>query len=194
MAMNGRYDPFMRTPLTVGGASIRHYYGDLVRQLLLGAATLMLIGAPFYVDEFSVQMPFIVAGALVYIGLAALMNPWKQWVIGASAACAGAGIIIYELWALWYYTPGEPIQFVLRQIPAVLLIFAFYFSLKTFRAMMMGIIGKQPDIALSHRDDDTDEIDEYLPHAPEEVHDEVEEVAYDALGNPAAPTVDKGGD
>jgi hypothetical protein len=167
---------------------INHYYGDAARQLLFGAAGVMLFGAPFYASDFAIQMPFIVIAGFVYIALAALINPHKHLVMGAAAAAAGAGVVIYELWALWYYDAAAPVDFVLRQIIALLLMAAFYFSLKTFRSMIMGMIGK-PIEDDEFQPDATVEVE-----APREVYETEEDGARDALGRPAAPEVDKGGD
>src|SRR3989338_2034604 len=83
-----------------GQESLAHYYGNTVRQLFLGATTVMLLGAPFYVDVFRVQMPFIVLGAIVLVMLAALTSPQSRSVMMANAVAAGAGATLYEFWAL----------------------------------------------------------------------------------------------
>lgn len=178
-----------RTPIELG-VSIAHYYGDLVRQIMLGAATIMLVGAPFYADDFSVQMPFIVFGAIIYIGVAALLNPWKSWVMGAAAALAGAGVVIYELWALWFFDADEPVRFVLREVPAILLLFAFYFAMKTYRAMMMDMVGRQPDPAIRGKTPRAEQA--YVPAEVDE--SDFEQPGLDGFGRTAAPEIDKGGD
>lgn len=178
----GHTDPQYRTyrPKQI---AIRHYYGDLTRQILLGAAALMLIGAPFYTSNFKVQVPFIVIGAIVIVGLAALMNPSKRVIAIATATASGLGAVSYELWALWFFSAADPIAFVLRQACAILLVFAFYFSLKTVRSMLMGLIGHDTSAQSFAPAED---------NAREDTYDAIQSL--DGLGNPAAPEVDKGGD
>ncbi len=122
---------------------VPHYYGDIVRQLMLGASALMLFGAPFYGDYLHVELPFEVFGALVFVALAALTNPWKKMALAADAIGAGVGMVIYQTWALYGYGQVSPVAFVLREALAILFMFAFYFSVKTVRAMVLHQIGKR---------------------------------------------------
>lgn len=154
---------------------VRHYYGDAVRGCFLAAAALMLLGAPLYSsgDELLANIPFIVVGIVVIVALAALTNPYKRWVITLDAVAAGAGAALYGLWALTEYQNAGPLEFVLRGFIALLLLFAFYFSMKTLRAMMLHQIG-HGDSAQDFKkheqyhdryeydddDDDDDEVDE----------------------------------
>lgn len=124
---------------------IPHYYGDAVRMLFLSAAVLMLIGAPFYTSDLRAQLPFIVIGAIVLVALAALTSPRSPIVMRLNAGAAGAGVVIYEIWALWGFGSSTIVDFILRQAPAIVLIFAFYFALKTLRAMLMGMVGDTAD-------------------------------------------------
>lgn len=175
---------------------IPHYYGDIVRMLFLAAAILMLVGAPFYTDDLKTQLPFIVIGAIVLVALAALTSPRSPLVMRLNAGAAGAGVVIYEIWALWGYGISTAIDFALRQIPAVIFIFAFYFALKTLRAMLMGMVGGTTD-ALSG----VDEAREIAPpdeksalERPELAYDEHMEPTDDGLGRVPAQEDDSGGD
>ncbi|MDO8575781.1 MAG: hypothetical protein Q7R90_00530 [bacterium] len=123
--------------------SIPHYYGDSVRQLLLGAAALMLIFSPLYSDVLRVQFPFIIIGALLAAAFAALMNPRDKWVILGSAVVSGTGLVIYAMWGMYGYKSIDPVAFMLRVVVALIFLFAFYFSMKTLRAFMLHQIGKR---------------------------------------------------
>lgn len=124
---------------------VSHYYGDQIRQIFMGLAALMLVGAPFYMDSLRGEFPFAVAGALALAAIGALANPHKRIVFVASAVAAGAGAVIYGAWALYDYHDSTWTQFVLRQAIALLFLAAFYFSVKTLRAYLMGKIGKRDE-------------------------------------------------
>jgi len=138
----GLADFFWGTTNT-GPRHIPHYYGDSVRQLLLGAAALMLIFSPLYSDVLRQQFPFIIIGALLAAAFAALMNPRDKWVVLGSAIVSGTGLVIYAMWGMYGYKNVEPVAFMLRVLVAVIFLFAFYFSMKTLRAFMLRQIGKR---------------------------------------------------
>ena len=125
---------------------VPHYYGDFVRQLMLGGAALMLFGAPFYGDSLRTELPFEVFGALVLVSLAAVINPRNKSVLTATAIATGVGMAVYQTWALYGYEQITPVAFVLREALAILFMFAFYFSVKTVRAMILHQIGKRDSV------------------------------------------------
>lgn len=157
---------------------IPHYYGDMVRALLLGGAILILGGAPFYTDSINDKLPYLIIGAVAAVALAALTNPRSSLIMGLNATLAGIGAIVYEFWALWYYQIDSVIDFVLRQSIAILCMFAFYFALKTLRAMLMGNVGKEADLSefeeeqtqaqqeMEEIDDSISEVEDGLGHTP----------------------------
>lgn len=121
--------------------SIPHYYGDVVRALLLGGAALMLIASPLYATSLRTEFPFEVLGAFFAVCFAALTNPRSLWVMVGDAVLAGIGALIFSAWGLIGYDTINPVAFVLRLAIAVICLFAFYYSVKTIRAMSMHIIG-----------------------------------------------------
>ena len=146
------------------GETVSHYYGDLVREFFLGAAAVMLFTAPFYGDNIRAEFPFIVIGALIVVCLAALTNPWKKLILTADAVVAGVGMIVYQIWALDGYGIASYTAFVFREAISILFMFAFYFSVKTVRAMVLHQIGKRasPD-EFSRGDFGTEEETEESP-------------------------------
>jgi|SRR3989338_5143486 len=175
---------------------IPHYYGDIIRQLFLGLVVLMMVGAPFFADNLAVEFPFIIVGSIVIAGLAALTNPVKNWVMYLNVIAAGVGIFMFETTALMAYSAGDLTSFVLRQAIAIVFLFAFYFGVKTLRAMIMGNIGKAPSM------DDFDKEptqkkwkdmarEQGIAPALEGLVDQEDEIPLDGLGNPAAPDTDK---
>ena len=139
-------------PLIYRWGSISHYYGDSVRILLISAAALMLVGAPFYTDDLSSELPFIVVSIFVMVAVAALTTPSKRSMIQADTIVAGVGLVIFEMWALLGYGESSIVQFVLREALALIFLFAFYFSTKTLRAMFLHQIGLRDAAADIRRD------------------------------------------
>lgn len=126
------------------GETVSHYYGDIVRDFLLGGAVVMLLSAPFYADNLRAEFPFEVIAALIFVGLAAMTNPWKKSIIAADAIAAGIVTVVYQIWALNGYGTASNTAFVFREAVSIVSIFAFYFSVKTLRAMVLHQIGKRP--------------------------------------------------
>jgi hypothetical protein len=181
---------------------IRHYHGDIMRQLFLAAAAAMFLGAPFYSSAPLVQIPLIVIGALALVALAAFTAPHAPRVMTANVIFSGALIILYEAWALLALNERALLDFVLRELPAVLLLFAFYFAGKTLRAMLTGQIGREP---APHEFDTPEPLvredeNDFEPEprsvisrvlAPRRKFRPRGKISRDALGNPAAPPLDK---
>lgn len=129
-------------PLIYRLPSIPHYYGDAVRVLFMIAAVLMLVGAPFYAYNLQTDLPFIVGGTVALVCFAALTTPWKQWVVLLDAVISGVGFIVFELWALNEFNDSTQVATLLRQALAIIYMFSFYYSMKTFRAMLLHQVGE----------------------------------------------------
>lgn len=131
---------------------INHYYGDTVRQLLIAAAALMLLAAPFYTDNISVELPFIVLGTVVLVAVSAMTSPKKSSMMSADVVVSGVGLVIFEIWAIGGYGIDEFHKFILREALALVFLFALYYSTKTLRSMLMRETGrrdKQPEEQVS---------------------------------------------
>lgn len=121
--------------------NVAHYYGDHVRTLFIVTAALLLVTAPFYANSLRVELPFEILFAMVLVAIGALANPHGKWIFMAGAVVAGIGLVIYEMWALYQYNDSTLIQFVLRELIAMLFLVAFYFNMKTVRAFLLGKVG-----------------------------------------------------
>lgn len=148
---------------------LSHYYGDIVRQLLLFAAAVLLVGAPFYSADLPSELPFDVIAALVLVCLAAFTSPTNRFIMLADTVAAGVGMVLFELWALTTY--GETSIFVslLRQAIALLFLFALYFGGKTLR----GQVQEREAGSADKKTDEKEESDD------EDVIDDVEEQEID---------------
>ena len=125
----------------------RPHHHDItsVKQLLLGAAVLMLVSAPFYGESLRVELPFELIGALVIVSLVAITRTMERVILTADAIAAGVGLSIYQTWALFGYIGAGhalSIAFVLRETLAVLFMFAFYFSVMASRSMIIREAGE----------------------------------------------------
>ena len=165
---------------------IPHYYGDVVRALLLCAAVVMLAGAPFYSNALDQQLPYLIVAGVVAVALAAVTSPWSTFVMRLNAVAAGAGAVVFEYWALWYYRSDTPLEFALRQAVALICMFAFYFALKTLRSMLTGSVGKEADLTEFEEDE--------VVEAKQEMDSFEEPLPEDGLGHVPAPEDDKGTD
>jgi hypothetical protein len=114
---------------------VAHYYGDIIRQLMLFAAAVLLVGAPFYGSDLPNELPFDVLGALVLACLAAFTSPVTRGILWADTIVAGVGMVLFELWALSSYQTTPLLAVSLRQGIALLFLFALYFGGKTLRGL-----------------------------------------------------------
>ena len=122
---------------------IPHYYGDVARGLLLGAAALSLVASPLYADALQSQFPLLLFGAFAAVTVAAFTDPHRKASLMADAVVAGVGLLVYGNWAVVGYESADPIAFILRIAIGILFLFAFYFSLKTVRAFALHEIGRR---------------------------------------------------
>lgn len=118
---------------------IRHYYGDITRNLFLVAGGVMIIFIPLQGSLLPTTTIFFVGGILLIGFLAGLTDPRKRWVCYSNVLISAIGLIIFEFYAATgYREEGFNFDFLIHQAIALLFFIAFYFSTKTLRAMMTG--------------------------------------------------------
>lgn len=122
---------------------IAHYYGDTVRQLFMASAALSIVSLPLLGAPLHLGAVVEILFDLVLVCLAGLTRPHGRGVLWADAAAAGAGVFFLELAAVVFYSSNSFLLFIVREGIAVVLLFAFYFSVKTLRAMSEGTIGHE---------------------------------------------------
>ena len=123
---------------------IPHYYGDYVRMLFLATALLIFVGIPFWGHLIPFGTMFEVVSGIILIVLAGLINPHSKWVMIVSAVVAGLGAFLLELSAISFHAQHSMELLVAREVGAIMLVTALYFSVKTVRAMMQGKVGERP--------------------------------------------------
>ena len=142
---HGLLDPFS-TSRTSPWPGIPHYYGNVMRQLLLGGAALMLLSSPLYGDNLRHEFPFEVMGALLAAGFGAFVTPHSRGASTGAAVISGAAAVVYATWGIFGYQDIRPIAFVLRLAVALVFLFAFYFSMKTVRAFALHQVGRSEPV------------------------------------------------
>ncbi|HWP61760.1 MAG TPA: hypothetical protein VN495_04100 [Candidatus Paceibacterota bacterium] len=120
---------------------IPHYWGDPVRALLICAAVLSLLFVPALGNLLPFGSTFEVGFAIVLVLCAALTHPHSKMTLIADTIVSGLGAFLVEEAAITLFSPDQLVLFVIREAVAIFLLFAFYFSLKTVRAMTLHTIG-----------------------------------------------------
>lgn len=121
---------------------IPHYYGDYVRALFLAVAVLSAVAIPVFGDLLPFGTLPQVAATILLVLLAGLTNPHSRMLLLYDAVVAGIGVLLLETVAISLYRADSFELFVAREAAALAMLFAFYFSIKTLRAMALGKVGK----------------------------------------------------
>ncbi len=121
--------------------NISHYYGDFVREFFVGVAILSLVAIPIFGDLLPFGLLPQIASTLLLVFLAGITNPRSKGIFVANAIVAAIGALLLEATAISLYAIDSTPLFVAREAAAIALMFAFYYSVKTLRAMMFGYIG-----------------------------------------------------
>ncbi len=121
---------------------VAHYYGSVVRTLFVIAAIFILVFSTLFGDILPWGIHFKSMSILALLLLAGLTNPRTEWVMIADGVAAAAGFIMVQTVALGRFAPDSVTLFAIREIAGLVFMFAFYFSMKTVRAMELHQIGK----------------------------------------------------
>jgi len=122
---------------------IPHYYGDSVRMMFISSAVIYAVAMPLFGNLIPVSTGTGILIVIVLAFLAGVTNPNFPWLMLINAAVAGAGIYLAEMAAISFFNTDSFVLFIMRQVVALLLLFAFYYSVKSFRSMLSGDIGAQ---------------------------------------------------
>ncbi len=125
------------------GTHITHYYGDYVRKSFVAVAAILVIFLPLLGRGAIVLLPVQIIGVIVLIVLAALTSPKNKRIMMGNAAASVLGIIVFEVVAIAAFLRTDMWQFYAFEALALVFLSSLYFSLKTIRAMEMGIVGKR---------------------------------------------------
>jgi len=117
-----------------------HYYGTIVRRLLILAGVIMLVALPFFQDLIPGPTLLSVVATITFIILAGILNPKDFNVSVAHVIISAIAIIVFEYYAIdRYQTVKTPFDsfFIVNEILAIIFLFSLYFSTKTVRGMLV---------------------------------------------------------
>jgi len=124
-----------------GFPKIPHYYGDIVRGFFVLTAAIAVVALPIWGDLLPFGLIPQLVGILALAALAGLTSPHSEVVLWIDAIVAGLGVVVLEAAAVTFYTTASFGLFLAREVSAIFLLFAFYYSIKTVRAMSQGKLG-----------------------------------------------------
>lgn len=119
-----------------------HYYGDIVRKLLVAGDAIMILTYPFFMDRifFSTSISIV---AIVSVGvIAGFLNPRQKWASILTFVISAAALTVFEYHAVTVLSGenknGFDLFFWINQILAIIFLFALYYSAKTIRGFYTG--------------------------------------------------------
>lgn len=127
-----------------GHESIAHYYGDMVRALFFLTVVLSFIAIPFWGHLLPFGNAFEIAGGIIFIALAGLTSPHAKFVMVVNAIASGVGAFLFEYAAVTFRAVDSTQLLLAREMGALALLGALYFSIKTLRAISQGTVGEMP--------------------------------------------------
>lgn len=132
----------MEYPQLVQKERIPHYHGDTVRLLFLITVGLTFLVVPIWGHVVPFGTLFEVMSGIILIALAGLTNPHSRWVMTLNVLASGIGAFLLEYSAISFQATDTTTLLIMREAAAFILIVAFYFSVKTLRAMTQGKVGE----------------------------------------------------
>lgn len=129
------------SPAPSTGPRVPHYYGDRIREIFLAIAVLSIVVLPLWDNVLPLSIRTQLLGALLLVFLAGLTNPHSKLIMILNVCVAGIGAFLYETTAIYFYDTDSIILFMIREIAAILFLFALYFGVKSARSMLLGIVG-----------------------------------------------------
>lgn len=128
-------------PAQSTGPRVPHYYGDRVRELFLAIAVLSIVVLPLWDNVLPLSIRMQLLGALLLVFLAGLTNPHSKLIMILNVCVAGIGAFLFETTAIYFYGTDSIILFMVREVAAILFLFALYFGVKSLRSMLLGVVG-----------------------------------------------------
>lgn len=119
--------------------AIPHYHGHIVRRLFVLAGIIMLLGLPFFAMVVKGGVFMAISGILVLGLYAGLTTPKHTWIMWGDVVLSAIGSFTFEVLAIGLYDSGTSVTsyFIFNQALAIVFFLALYFSVKTFRAMLL---------------------------------------------------------
>lgn len=114
-----------------------HYYGDIVRSLLIATAIIMVISMPFFFGLIPKPGFFSILAVLILVILSGWISPRHKVVVIITTFVSAGAFIAFQYYAL--NTPEAPgiknYFFLVTELLALLCLIATYFGTKSIRGI-----------------------------------------------------------
>lgn len=118
----------------------KHYYGDHVRRLFLGAGALMIAGYPFFRELVNLPVWTALLFMLAISVFAGLQAPRYRWSAFMNVGASTVAFCLFAYRASSFYLSDRyaeaPLFFWANQTLAIIFFFGIYFSVKNTRARL----------------------------------------------------------
>lgn len=141
ISLEEKDDVLEGTPLFSKIPAVPHYHGDAIRKLFVACALLSLFVIPLWGNLLPFGLMFELGTIILLVLFAGLTNPHSTLVLALDTLIAGTGAFLLEAAAIDFYGTESIMIFIAREIAAILLLLAFYFSVKTLRAVLLHQVG-----------------------------------------------------
>lgn len=115
----------------------------MVRGFFLGGAFFIVV-SPVFGEILPGGTSVHLISVVALLVLAALTTPVNTLVMTLNCAASAVSFGLVETLALENYAPDSLSLFAVRQTAAVIFLAAFYFAIKTLRAMRLHQLGHRP--------------------------------------------------
>lgn len=123
--------------------NVPHYYGDSVRMIFIGAATIMTISLAFIQKMLDIPLALSLFAIIVLVLAAGLTSPYRPLSAIVNVIVSITSLFMFEYYAVLSWQQAQVLQtgsyiflFVVNQILTVLFLYGLYLSLKTFRSTL----------------------------------------------------------
>lgn len=122
---------------------VPHYHGDTVRIFFLIGGVIILATLPFFKNLLQIGTGFLPVFVVLLALGGAIVNPFQRWIVIIDLIISASAVILFEYAAVIGF--GEDLFFlsIVRQVLAIIFLYALYYSGRTLRAMFMHQIGKK---------------------------------------------------
>ncbi|KND51921.1 MAG: hypothetical protein ABA06_01525 [Parcubacteria bacterium C7867-001] len=115
-----------------------HYYGDIVRVLMVAAAILVFL-MEFVPPGLPYATPIIILSIVALVVAAGVTNPAQLWIHWVNVVLALIGVVAFGSLALdRYHATGASFGLILATGTSVLFLILLYFATRTLRGLMLG--------------------------------------------------------
>lgn len=126
--------------LLSGEVPPRHYYGDVVRKLLLAAEVVFLTTLPWLYNKWPFSFYFAIIIAFAVVVFAGVTNPKLRIISLFDFAIASVGFLFFGIEGIYVVSTlgAANLLFFVSETLMLIFLFEVYFTVKTIRGMLLG--------------------------------------------------------